>query len=280
MILFGPAGNDDHFYEEGYKSTIDAPKWVNNLGLNAYEYSLARGTNLSDETALKLKEAFNEYNIKISVHAPYYINFACPEEQVEKSYNWVIQSAKKVKLLGGNRVIVHPASCGKLEREEAVKLTKQRFIELSKKLTEENLNDVLICIETMGKSAQIGTYQEVVDFCSVADNFIPTFDFGHINALTQGSLKTQADYEKILKYSIDKLGIEKIKHCHIHFSKIEYSLKGEIKHLTLEDETFGPEFLPLAKALKALNLEPVVICESKGLMAYDAAKLKQIYENA
>ena len=88
MILFGPAGNDEHFYEEGLKSTTDAPKWVNNLGLNAYEYSLARGTNLSEETALKLKNAFAEYNIAISVHAPYYINFACPDEQVEKSYNW------------------------------------------------------------------------------------------------------------------------------------------------------------------------------------------------
>ena len=59
MTLFGPAGNDIHFYEEGLKSTIDAPKWVNNLGLTAYEYSLARGIQLTDETALKLKDWLN-----------------------------------------------------------------------------------------------------------------------------------------------------------------------------------------------------------------------------
>lgn len=281
MTLFGPAGNDEHFYEEGYKSTIEAPKWITNLGLTAYEYSLARGVQLSNETALKLKEEFSKYNIKISVHAPYYINFATPtEELAEKSYNWVIESAKKVKLLGGNRVVVHPASCGKMAREEAVKLTKERFIELSKRMTDLNLNDVLICIETMGKSGQIGLVEEVVDFCTVAENFIPTFDFGHINSITQGSLKTQEDYEKILNYAINILGYDKIKNCHIHFSKIQYSTKGEIKHLTLEDEVYGPEFLPLAKTLKKLNIEPVIICESKGLMAYDAVELKKIYENA
>ena len=281
MTLFGPAGNDIHFYEEGLKSTIDAPKWVNNLGLTAYEYSLARGIQLTDETALKLKEEFEKYNIKISVHAPYYINFANPdEEQVEKSINWVVGSAKKVKVLGGNRVVVHPASVGKMTREQAVELTKLRLVKLSQRLTEENLNDVLICIETMGKSGQVGTYEEVVDFCTIAENFIPTFDFGHINSITQGSLKSESDYEKILQYAIDVLGYEKIKHCHIHFSKIQYSAKGEIKHLTLEDTEYGPEFLPLAKVLKKLNIEPIVICESKDLMAYDAVKLKEIYENA
>ena len=281
MTLFGPAGNDIHFYEEGLKSTIDAPKWVNNLGLTAYEYSLARGIQLTDETALKLKEEFEKYNIKISVHAPYYINFANPdEEQVEKSINWVVGSAKKVKVLGGNRVVVHPASVGKMSREQAVELTKLRLVKLSQRLTEENLNDVLICIETMGKSGQVGTYEEVVDFCTIAENFIPTFDFGHINSITQGSLKSESDYEKILQYAIDVLGYEKIKHCHIHFSKIQYSTKGEIKHLTLEDTEYGPEFLPLAKVLKKLNIEPIVICESKDLMAYDAVKLKEIYENA
>ena len=65
--------------------------------------------------------------------------------------------------------------------------------------------------------------------------------------------------------------------CHIHFSKIEFGSKGEIKHLTLEDDVYGPEFKPLAEAIKELNLNPVIVCESKEIMAQDALKLKQIY---
>ena len=78
---------------------------------------------------------------------------------------------------------------------------------------------------------------------------------------------------------IDKIGENKVKNIHIHFSKIMYGDKGEIKHLTFEDNEYGPEFEPCAKAIKKLGLEPVVICESRGTQAEDAGEMKTIYEN-
>ena len=116
--------------------------------------------------------------------------------------------------------------------------------------------------------------------CKISDNFIPTLDFGHINALTQGTLKTETDYRKIIDYMFEELGAEKAKKVHIHFSKIEYGAKGEIRHLTLADEKYGPEFAPLAKVLKEYDMSPVVICESSELMAHDALILKEIYSKA
>ena len=76
---------------------------------------------------------------------------------------------------------------------------------------------------------------------------------------------------------IDGLGIEKMRSFHVHFSKIEYTLKGEVKHLTFEDQVYGPEFSPLSSALKDLNLEPFVICESAGTQDIDAVEMKKIY---
>ena len=131
----------------------------------------------------------------------------------------------------------------------------------------------------VGKSAQIGTYEEILDFCTIYDKYLPTFDFGHINALTQGTLKTKEDYKKILDRSIEVIGLDRTKLAHIHFSKIEYGAKGEIKHLTLEDKVFGPEFEPLAELLKEYDMNSVVISESKEYMARDAEILKNIYEN-
>ena len=43
MIKFGPAGNCKTFYDEGYKRTIEAPKWLKEKGLDAYEYSFGKG---------------------------------------------------------------------------------------------------------------------------------------------------------------------------------------------------------------------------------------------
>lgn len=280
MIKFGPAGNCKTFYDDGFKRTIEAPKWLKNLGLNAYEYSFGKGITLPDDTAIAIGKEMKDYGISFSIHAPYYINFATPtEEMAEKSYNYVLESLRKLRLAGGNRLVVHPASQGKMTRVEAVELCKQRLIRLKELIIENGYEDMYICLETMGKSAQIGTYEEILDFCTIYEKYIPTFDFGHINALTHGTLKTIEDYEHIILRSIEVIGLERTKKSHIHFSKIEYSEKGEVKHLTLDDEIYGPEFDPLAVVLRKYDMDSVVICESKEYMARDAKRLKDIYNS-
>lgn len=283
MVKFGPSGNCISFYQDGYKRSFEAPKWLKEkLGLTAYEYSFGHGVNLGDDTAKLIGEEAEKYGIEVSVHAPYYINLASDkEENAVKSYNYILSSLHKLRLMKGNRLVVHTGSVAKLQRDVAINLAKQRLQTLKEILINEGYDDMLICLESMGKPSQIGTYKEVIDFCSIYENYIPTLDFGHINALTGGTLKTEEDYEEIIKYLIEKLGYERANKVHIHFSKIEYGAKGEIKHLTLEDEIYGPEFLPLAKVLKKYNINnAVVICESKEQMAIDAKILMDIYNQA
>lgn len=278
MIKFGPAGNDKNFYDAGYKSTVEAPKWLKEIGLTAFEYSFGKGVLLKDETAVEIGKAMKDNNISISVHAPYFINLANPDdEMVEKSYNYVLKSLEKLRLLGGNRCVIHIGSCGKLAREEALALIEKRLQILVDKVKEAGFGDMFLCIETMGKQAQIGTYEEIINLCKVDNIVMPTFDFGHINALTQGTLKTKEDFEKIFDYCLEALGEYRTKNAHIHFSKIEYGSKGEIRHLTFEDEKYGPNFKPLAEVLKARGYTPVIICESKEVMAMDALKMRDIY---
>lgn len=280
MIKFGPSGNSIAFTLAGNKTSEQSAVWVKNLGLNCFEYSFGRGVNLSDEKALSIGQAFNEAGVEISVHAPYYINFANPDdEKAMNSYRYVLDSAKKVKLMGGKRIVFHPASQGKLSREEAVLLTLKRLNRLKELIYSEGLDDLIFCPETMGKLGQIGTIEEITEFCKIDKVFVPAVDFGHVNARENGSLKTKQDFLVRLKYMIDNLGYEKMKNFHIHFSKIEYTQKGEVRHLTFEDNIYGPEFEPLAQALKELSLEPYVICESAGTQDIDAVSMQKIYGN-
>ena len=279
MIHFGPSGNDEEFYALGYKHTIQAAQWLKEKGLNAYEYAFNRGVNLSDDKAKEIGDAFAECGISVSAHGPYYINLANPDdEMVDKSYGYIIDSLKKLKIMGGNHLVVHIGSQGKATRQEAIDLIYKRLNVLKGMLAKENLLDMYVCLETMGKPAQIGTYEEIIDMCTVCDSFMPTFDFGHINALTGGTLKTEADYEKIIKLCYEKLGKERTNNVHVHFSKIEYGAKGEIRHLTFDDNVYGPEFEPLAKVFKKYNMTPFVICESRGTQSRDAVIMKNIYE--
>lgn len=278
MIKFGPSGNSTAFHDAGLTKSEDSAAWVKNLGLSAFEYSFGRGVSVTDEKALSIGSAFSSADVEISVHAPYYINLANPDdEMVEKSFNYLISSAQKVVLMGGDRVIFHPASQGKMERTAAVNLTAERLKKFADIVYEKGLDKVKFCPETMGKLGQIGTVEEIADFCAIDKIFIPTIDFGHVNAREQGSLKTAEDYISRLQIMIDKIGYERMKNFHIHFSKIEYSAKGEVRHLTFDDEIYGPEFTPLAQALIKLRLEPVVICESAGTQDIDAVKMQEIY---
>lgn len=280
MIKFGPSGNSQAFYDAGLKHTEQSAELCKQAGLDCFEYSFGRGVMMSEGKALDIGEAFRAAGVEISVHAPYFINFANPDDEAaQKSYNYVLQSAKFARLMGGERVVFHPAAQGKDARENAVTRTADRLKVLRDYLYLNDFADMKICPETMGKTAQIGTIEEVVEFCKIDKCFVPAVDFGHVNAREQGSLKTSYDYQTRLEYMISELGFERMKNFHVHFSKIMYGGKGEIKHLTFEDEIYGPEFEPLAVALKNLKLEPYVICESAGTQSGDAAEMKRIYNN-
>ncbi len=130
----------------------------------------------------------------------------------------------------------------------------------------------------MGKLNQLGTLDEVLALCSLDERLLPTIDFGHLNARTLGGLKTYEDFEEIFNKIENALGYDRLKIFHSHFSKIEYSAGGEKRHLTFEDQIYGPDFDFAAEIIYKKSLTPTIICESAGTMADDALILKTIYE--
>lgn len=43
------------------------------------------------------------------------------------------------------------------------------------------------------------------------------------------------------------------------------------------DETYGPDYVPLMKAIADLGVSPTIICESDGTMAEDALAMQNEY---
>lgn len=281
MIKFGPSGNCDWFYEN-YKQTIAAPKWLASLGIDAYEYPFTRGVNLSDEKAKELGEEFDRYGIEVTVHAPYFINLANPDDaMIEKSFGYIIDSVKKMQFLGARKLIFHPGSLTKQTRAQALDNILRNIKELVQRLKNLGYGNIYLCPETMGKHGQIGTVEEIAEICAVDDMIIPTLDFGHINSFNGGSLKSSEDYDKIFNTLKEKLG-DRYNHIHVHFSKIQYGDKGELKHLTFDTDTenYGPNFEDLVPVLKKNNVEGVIICESHGAQTKDALSMRdKFYKN-
>ncbi len=277
--LFGPAGNSESFSKK-YKSSKDAPLWLKNMGLTAYEYQCGRGVNIGEITASAIGEEGVKNGIQISVHAPYFINLSSSDsERVEKNIKYIIDAARCVNFMKGSRIVIHLGGISKMTRDEAMKNTKANVKAFLKALDDEGLSHIVPCIETMGKINVLGTLEEVLTVCRGDERLLPCIDFGHLNARTLGSLKTYEDFKNIFDTMENMIGTERAKIFHSHFSKIEYSKGGEVKHLTFEDEVYGPEFEHIAKITAERNYSPVFICESAGTQAEDALSMKNIYQN-
>lgn len=280
-IKFGPSGNSLSFYDQGYTSTKQAPKWLYEMGLDAFEYSFGKGVRINENTAIDIGASMAEYGMAMSLHAPYYINFATMEEDKEKNnYRYLLESARAAKWMGAARIIFHPGSASGQERQEAVERTIERIKTALAKLDDSGFGSITICPETMGKASQIGSLDEIMSICETDGRILPCIDFGHLHARGAGALQTEDDFSDIIDVMEKRLGKDRIQNFHIHFSKIEYTGAGERRHKNFVDSGYGPDFEPLAKQLKSRGLTPIVICESSGNMAEDAREMKKIYAQA
>lgn len=275
---FGPAGNADSFAAKGYKSTLQAPQFVAEFGLDCYEYQCGRGVRVSDEHATAFRENAKKADITVSLHSPYYISLSSVEEEKRlKSVDYILQSAAAVDKLGGDRVVVHSGSCAKISREQALELALDTMKKAVSALDVNGLSHIHLCPETMGKINQLGTLEEVLTLCEADERLIPCIDFGHLNARTLGEMHTKEQFAYVLDSIENRLGHDRLNVFHSHFSKIEYSTGGEKKHLTFADELYGPNFEPLAELIAKKNLSPTFICESAGTQAEDSLYMKQCY---
>lgn len=276
MIRFGPAGNSDEFYAQGYKHTVEQMEWLYKKGLNAFEYSFGKGVRLNEQTANNIGNEAKKYDIALSCHAPYYINLATDDpEKIQKNNEYITKTCIAAQNMGADRIVIHPGSCSSIPRETAFEFVVSGF-QIALNAIKE-FDGITLCCETMGKKNQFGTAEEVINVCSRVPQILPAVDFGHLYARTLGGIKSKQDYKQIIDLLFENLG-ERAKYIHIHFSKIEYTAMGEKKHLTFDDDIFGPDFKPLMELIHEYKMEPRLICESKGTMAKDALKMKQYYE--
>ncbi len=278
MITFGPGGNSESFGKRKFPEQL--PEYLASMGLNGYEIECGRGVRISEKTYNLLPDIAREHNIYFTLHAPYFISLSSESEETRlKSVTYIEESAVAAHKLGIRKIVVHSGSCAKMPRETALELAKDTLQKAQARLDELGMPEIIICPETMGKINQLGTLSEDMELCKVDERFLPCVDFGHLNARTLGGIKTIDDYAAILDEIKDKLGYERLKNFHVHFSKIQYTAGGEKCHLTFADNEYGPQYEPLMELFAKRGLEPSVICESAGTQAEDVALMKKSYES-
>ena len=274
--MFGPAGQCEAATAAKIKSTEALLDYLAERGCDAFEYQCGRGVTVREEKARAIGEKAAKLGITLSLHAPYYISLASAEpEKRENSIGYILQSARAATWMGAQRIVVHPGGIGKFEREEAWSIASDTLSRAIEAVRAEGLSTI-ICPEVMGKINQLGNLDEVLRFCKLDDSLLPCVDFGHLNSRMHGEM----DYRTALDEIFAAIGEERARLMHIHFSKIEYSRGGEVRHLTFEDSIYGPDFEPLVDEFVSRSMTPTVICESAGTQTDDSLAMKKYYREA
>ena len=276
---FGPGGNSDAFKAAGKKSTVEAPEWISSIGLDAYEFEAGRGVNAGEAVLRAIGEQARLHGILMSLHAPYFISLSSVEEEKRtKSIDYISRSLAASELLGADTIVIHTGSASAITREEAMRLAADT---LERNLEVNGNTEIRMGLETMGKVNQLGTLDEVITLCKISPKYHPVVDFGHLNARHIGNHFPDCDsYRRVFDAIACGLGDEYAYNLHCHFSKIEFTAKGEKKHLTFSDTVYGPDFEPLAEAIVKEGVCPRIICESDGTMSDDALRMKRMWQEA
>lgn len=275
---FGPAGNAESF---PYKSSLDAPRWLAELGLDLYEYQCGKGVNIKEENARKLRENAEQAGITLSLHAPYFINLANPDpESLKKTTGYILSACRAADWIGAARVTIHPGALMKRSRREAQEIALRSLKEVLKACDAEGYGHISLCPETMGKINQLGDLDEVLELCTLDERLIPCVDFGHLYARSIGADEGTEAFVRMLDRMEEILGLDRASRFHSHFSRIEFTPNGGEKcHRTFADNGgYGPDPAPLMQELARRGWSPTIICESAGTQAEDALVMKTIYQ--
>ncbi|MCW3980650.1 MAG: TIM barrel protein [Candidatus Bathyarchaeota archaeon] len=264
MIWLGPAGIPTVCKGS---SSIDGIKTVSELELNAMEIEFVRGVKMGNEMAKEVGAVAKKLNIRLSVHAPYFINLSSAEKvKIEQSKRRILESVEKAHLMHADTVVIHPGYYGKFDPEETYEMTRDACRDMIKSMISKNIKDVKMGLETAGKHSQFGTLDEIIKIHKELKTCVPVVDFAHMLARQDGRM----DYGEVL----GKLKKLKLKHYHTHFSNIEFTERGERRHLVLDKK---PPFEPLAKEILKRKLNITIISESP-ILEQDSLKMKRIFE--
>lgn len=267
-IYLGPAGIP---HSAKKRSTQEGIKTVKDLGLNAMEVEFVQGVKMKPEVAEEVGELAKELGVRLSAHAPYFINLCSEEkEKVEASKKRILETADRAERMGADAIAIHIAFYGKMKPEECYQQVKSELGEVVDTARSQGIKNVKFGVETMAKETAFGTLDEVISISKEIKGVIPYIDWAHTFARQNG----QINYGEIIDRLIKELGLT---HINSHFESLVYrNGKYVDEHLPIDNGT--PPFEPLAEELIKRDISITLICESPELER-DALKMKKILED-
>jgi deoxyribonuclease-4 len=256
--------------------SVGAIQQISTLGLNAFELAWVQSVRVSEQTCKLINQAGADNNIALSVHAPYYINLNAEDSEWPKSRKRLFDAAYFGYLAGATDIVFHPGSYFKTDRLIVLKKVLPRLRDLVKELQSKEVK-ITLRPETMGKSAMLGSLEDLLVMSKECAMVLPCMDFAHLHARNgDGSNNSEKEWDHVLDLYTKSLGKDALQKFHIHLSGIEYSEKGERKHLPLSEADL--DIKALFRSLKNHDADGRIMCESP-ILEEDALLMKRTWQS-
>jgi deoxyribonuclease-4 len=254
--------------------SVGAIQTLASLNLFAFELGWVQSVRVSEETCQTIRQEATAQQVHLSVHAPYFINLNGSEEEWPKSRKRLMDAAYYGHLAGATDIIFHPGSYFEQAPEQVLKVAIPRLEDCAKELVAAG-NPVRLRPETMGKSAMLGSLEDVLAMSQQIPGVLPCLDFAHLHARPgDGSMNSLSEWNELLHSYAKALGNDSLQHLHIHLSGIEYTAKGEKNHLPIRESDL--RIRELFTALKQNDCGGRIVCESPA-MEEDAQFMQSLW---
>jgi deoxyribonuclease-4 len=229
---------------------------------------------VTEKTCQEIQATALTQGVRISVHAPYFINLNAHDEEWPNSRRRLMDAAHYGNLAGATDIIFHPGSYFSQPPESVLPLAIERLSGCIGELRASG-NPVILRPETMGKSAMLGSLEDTLRMAQEIPGVEPCLDFAHLHARPgDGSMNTYQEWRQVLTTYEQTLGTQALHRLHVHLSGITYGPKGEQKHLPLAEADL--DLHGLFRALREFECEGRILCESPE-MEEDALKMQTLW---
>ncbi|MEK6902249.1 MAG: TIM barrel protein [archaeon] len=273
-LSFGPAGIPAAAKGKGVVEGVHAlPK----LGLDAMELEFVQGVYIkTNEKAEEVNAARTQENVRLSVHASYYINLnAQSPEPYDASVKRLYDSARMGGLSGAESIAVHAAFRHQNDSASIKKRIMDACASINEKLSDEKIK-TKIAPEYAGKHAQWGTLEEVMEIAQEKD-ISWCMDFGHYHATHGGNLTNKDAFDTVLA-QIEKFDSNYLKDLHIQCCGITFTEKGERYHTSFDSPESTLNWKAMAESFKEFKVGGICITECPG-QEKDTVLLKNYYDS-
>jgi deoxyribonuclease-4 len=245
--------------------TVGGIQRLAEMGLGTLELAWVQSVRVSEAKCAEIKATAEACGVKLSVHAPYFINLNASDDEWPRSCKRLMDAAHYGHLAGATDIVFHPGSYFGGEARAALDKAIPRLRQCVADLRAAG-NPVTLRPETMGKSAMLGSLEDTLAMAEEIQGVQPCIDFAHLHARPgDGSANSYAEWQAMLKQVKKRLGPRALRSVHIHLSGIAYGPKGEKHHLPLKEGDL--KYRELFKALRDAGVAGRVLCESPKMEA-------------